>query len=106
MLSPLAAQSTLTERYQTTVPEPVRRALGLTKHDKIAYREENGRVYLERADEAADPILTGFLTFLASDMAANPDALRALPAALADRLAALTRGAKIDLDAPLSPGDE
>jgi antitoxin PrlF len=106
MLSPLAAQSTLTERYQTTVPEPVRRALGLSKHDRIAWREENGRVYLERAGDAADPVLTRFLTFLARDVAANPDALRALPAALADRLADLTRGADIDLDAPLAPGDE
>jgi antitoxin PrlF len=106
MLSPLAAQSTLTERYQTTVPEPVRRALGLTKHDKVTWREENGRVYLERATDDADPVLSGFLTFLARDMAANPGNLRALPAALADRLADLTRGTDIDLDAPLSPGDE
>ena len=29
------AESTLTDRYQTTVPEPVRKALGLNKRDKI-----------------------------------------------------------------------
>ena len=29
--------STLTDRYQTTVPEPVRRALKLGKRDKIHY---------------------------------------------------------------------
>jgi antitoxin PrlF len=110
MLTPLDARSTLTERYQTTVPEPVRRALGLRKHDRVAYREDNGRVYLERApDETADdpdPDLAAFLTFLARDMAANPAALSALTPELADRLADLTQGADVDLDAPLSPDDE
>ncbi|MEY4515804.1 MAG: prlF antitoxin for toxin YhaV toxin, partial [Pseudomonadota bacterium] len=35
---PLQATSTLTDRYQTTVPESVRRALKLCKRDKICYR--------------------------------------------------------------------
>lgn len=30
------SESTLTDRYQTTVPEPIRKALGLNKHDKSA----------------------------------------------------------------------
>ena len=30
-------ESTLTDRYQTTVPETVRRALKLSKRDKIHY---------------------------------------------------------------------
>ncbi|NBD32458.1 MAG: regulator, partial [Cyanobacteria bacterium] len=29
------SESTLTNRYQTTIPEPVRKALGLKKRDKI-----------------------------------------------------------------------
>ena len=29
------AESTLSDRYQTTVPEAVRKALGLSKRDKI-----------------------------------------------------------------------
>ena len=33
----LEVQSTLTDRYQTTVPETVRRALQLGKRDKIHY---------------------------------------------------------------------
>ena len=33
----LEAESTLTDRYQTTMPETVRRALKLGKRDKIHY---------------------------------------------------------------------
>ena len=35
MPATLEAESTLTDRYQTTVPETVRRALRLGKRDKI-----------------------------------------------------------------------
>lgn len=31
------SESTLTDRYQTTIPEPIRKALGLNKRDKIRY---------------------------------------------------------------------
>ncbi|WP_206165702.1 type II toxin-antitoxin system PrlF family antitoxin, partial [Citrobacter braakii] len=37
MPATLEAESTLTDRYQTTVPETVRRALRLGKRDKIHY---------------------------------------------------------------------
>jgi len=37
MPATLEAESTLTDRYQTTVPETVRRALRLRKRDKIQY---------------------------------------------------------------------
>ncbi|TAL82637.1 MAG: hypothetical protein EPN62_04060 [Candidimonas sp.] len=37
MVAILEVESTLTDRYQTTVPETVRRALGLDKRDKIHY---------------------------------------------------------------------
>jgi len=37
MAATLEAESTLTDRYQTTVPETVRRALRLGKRDKIHY---------------------------------------------------------------------
>ena len=33
----LKLESTLTDRYQTTVPDVVRRTLGLEKRDKICY---------------------------------------------------------------------
>ncbi len=37
MSATLKAESTLTDRYQTTVPGTVRRALQLRKRDKIKY---------------------------------------------------------------------
>ena len=37
----LEVESTLTDRYQTTVPETVRRALRLGKRDKIHYSIPN-----------------------------------------------------------------
>jgi antitoxin PrlF len=37
MPTSLDVESTLTDRYQTTVPETVRRALRLGKRDKIRY---------------------------------------------------------------------
>ena len=37
MATKLEVESTLTDRYQTTVPETVRRALRLGKRDKIHY---------------------------------------------------------------------
>ena len=40
----MTSMSSLTDRYQTTVPEPVRRALDLHKRDKIRFvEEENGQ---------------------------------------------------------------
>jgi antitoxin PrlF len=43
-LPPIEVESTLTDRYQTTVPVIVRHALGLGKRDKIHYtiRQEGG----------------------------------------------------------------
>ena len=47
MAVPLEVESTLTDRYQTTVPEMVRRALRLGKRDKIHYTiRPNGEVLL------------------------------------------------------------
>ena len=51
MPATLEVESTLTDRYQTTVPETVRRALQLSKRDKIHYTiraggEEIGRAHV------------------------------------------------------------
>ncbi len=105
----IAAESTLTDRYQTTVPETVRRALGLGKRDKIHYSiRPGGEVVLTRADasEGEDPVLGQFLAFLAQDIADHPERLQAVDAALARRLQSLVDGVAFDLDAPLPPGDE
>lgn len=49
--------SKLTSKAQTTIPQPVRAALGLREGDEIAYSIEEGRVILTRvvSEQADDP---------------------------------------------------
>lgn len=109
MPTTLEVESTLTDRYQTTVPEMVRRSLRLGKRDKVHYSiRPNGEVVLSRAEvsEADDPVLGQFLSFLARDMAEHPERLQALDAGFVQRLQSLTTGIEVDLDEPLSADDE
>lgn len=102
-------ESTLTDRYQTTVPEMVRRSLRLGKRDKVHYSiRPNGEVVLSRAEaaETDDPVLGHFLDFLSRDMTNHPERLQALDASLIQRLQSITKGIEVDLDAPLSVDDE
>lgn len=102
-------ESTLTDRYQTTVPETVRRALRLGKRDKIRYAiRPSGEVVLTRADavEGDDPVLGQFLGFLARDIASHPERLQAVDAGLVQRLHSLIGDVEVDLDAALSADDE
>ena len=52
--------SKLTSKAQTTVPQPVRVALGLRAGDELAYTIEQGRVVLTRKSDAVedDPFAT------------------------------------------------
>jgi antitoxin PrlF len=105
----IVAASTLTDRYQMTVPEPVRKALGLSKRDTIHCAIQAGEaVVLTRAQpaEEANPALEPFLRLLAQDIAAHPQRLRALDAGLQQHLQELTQGLKVDLNARLSADDE
>jgi antitoxin PrlF len=105
----LEVESTLTDRYQTTVPETVRRALRVGKRDKLHYTiRPNGEVVLTRAgaSEKDDPVLGQFLGFLAQDIGRHPERLKALDATLVDRLRSLVRGIEVDLDAPLTEDEE
>lgn len=103
----LEAESTLTDRYQTTVPEPVRRALGLQRRDAIHYELlADGQVRLSRAAErSSDPVVSAFLGFLESDMGNRGSVSRA-NADLVTSIQRLVSGVEIDLDATLSPDDE
>jgi len=109
MTATLEVESTLTDRYQTTVPETVRRALKLGKRDKIRYTiHQNGEVVLTRATatEGDDPVLGQLLSFLARDIASHLERLRAVDAGLAQRIQSLVGGIEADLDAALSEDDE
>lgn len=110
MSTHLKAESTLTDRYQTTVPEMVRRALNLGKRDKIQYTiRPNGQVVLSRGSSPAeqdDPALWPFLDFLAHDIAGHPERLQAVDAGLVERIQALVGANEVDLDAPLADEDE
>ncbi|MEA5597840.1 type II toxin-antitoxin system PrlF family antitoxin [Rivularia sp. UHCC 0363] len=100
------AESTLTDRYQTTVPENVRKALRLNKRDKIHYIiEPNGQVIMSRVEQE-DPVLGKFLNFLAQDMSQNPQNIKPINSDLFNRTQSLIDRIELDLDATLSDEDE
>ncbi|HOT84073.1 MAG: type II toxin-antitoxin system PrlF family antitoxin [Defluviicoccus sp.] len=105
----LEAESTLTDRYQTTVPETVRRALKLGKRDKIHYTiRPDGEVVLRRAapTDGNDLVLGQFIEFLARNMADHPERLQAVDSGLVERIHSLVGHVEVDLDAPLPADDE
>jgi len=103
----IKAESRLTDRYQTTVPADVRKALALEKRDRLRYEvRPNGEVVLTRADDNEDPALGAFLDFLADDIARHPERLQAMDPGLARRIEDLVEGVEIDLDSPLASEDE
>jgi antitoxin PrlF len=109
MLAVLEVESTLTDRYQTTVPETVRRALHLQKRDKIHYTiQPGGEVLLSRlgGSDEADPVLGNFLSFLSKSIASHPDQIKLIDTEFVQRIQGLTHGVEVDLEAPLSASDE
>jgi antitoxin PrlF len=109
MPATLEVESTLTDRYQTTVPETVRRVLHLGKRDKIHYTiRPSGEVVLTRAEcsEGDDPVLGQFLTFLAGDIASHPERLQAIDARLVQRIQSLVGGTEVDLGTALPADNE
>jgi len=109
MNAALEAESTLTDRYQTTVPETVRRALKLGKRDKLQYTiRPDGTVLIARAvpPDENDPVLEQFLGFLAADIGQHPERIAAVDTALVVRIDALVGKVAADLDAALAEDDE
>ena len=104
---PLETESTLTERFQTTVPSVVRKALHLGKKDKIKFTvEPNGNVTLSRAEQSdTDPALNAFLSFLGHDIQAHPENIQPLSAAMKNNVGALVADVEVDLDSPLPEED-
>jgi antitoxin PrlF len=103
-----SSESTLTDRYQTTIPGPVRKFLGLDKRDKICYTiQPDGKVVISRVDKTeSDPILGQFLNFIARDMEKNPQHLQAISSDLVSCVQSLVAGVDFDIDTPLSDEDE
>lgn len=109
MVVPDEVESTLTDRYQTTVPQTVRRALRLSRRDKIHYSiRPGGEVVLTRADttETTDPVLGQFMDFLARDMARHPERLKAVDSRLVRHIGELVGDVQVDLDEVLSAEHE
>jgi antitoxin PrlF len=103
----LEIKSTLTDRYQTTVPESVRSVLKLDKRDKINYLiRSNGEVVLSRANAGDDPVLSQFLSFLSTDIANHPERLQSVDSGLVQRIQTLVGKVEVNLDEALSEGDE
>lgn len=102
------SESTLTDRYQTTVPEHVRKVLGLNKRDKICYTiQPDGQVVISRVDNTeSDPLIGKFLNFIAQDIEKNPQHIQAISSDLVSRVQSLVAEVDLDLDAPLSDEDE
>ena len=56
-------QGRITAKSQTTVPLPVRRALGLGPGDAIVWAVEDGRAVMTRAPVVIDPFANPLATF-------------------------------------------
>ena len=107
MATIMDAESTLTDRYQTTIPERVRTTLGLGKRDRLHYSiQSDGTVLVSKSGD--DPALAPFLRLLADDIAAHPERLQPIPQNLATRMGELIGDIEVELDAPLAqdPDDE
>ncbi|MBR0560514.1 type II toxin-antitoxin system PrlF family antitoxin [Neokomagataea anthophila] len=101
MTTLLKDESTLTSKGQATIPKAVRQALGVDYGGRIAFIvDDNRRVTIEKvAEEAHDPVIESFLSFLTRDMTNNPDtSLLPMPGALRERMGALVSAVDDDLE--------
>lgn len=90
-------ESSLTDRYQTTVPARIRKLLGLNKRDKLEWiLDESGGVRVGKKDpealEHGDPTVDAWLDFLAKDMAEHPEHLIPLTAQMYEDIVAELSG--------------
>ena len=101
------ASSTLTDRYQTTVPEAVRQTLNLQKRDRLAYTIlESGDVLLSRVESRSDPAVGSFLQFLETQIIENPGRLQPITRSYLQQLDELLGDHDVDLDEALSTDGE
>ncbi len=96
----LAVESSVTSRYQTTIPLEIRTALGLEKNDKIHYAlNERGEVVLSRVVQHVDPSIGVFLSLIDQDLE-NGKSVSSLSTLNPIGLE-LTTGMDVDLDSEL-----
>lgn len=107
-MTKLTIESTLTEKYQTTIPSIVRQALGLKKGSKITYQlQEDGTVLLIQVKkQEEDPVLATFLDFLTDDMTRHPEQIKLVDPKTVVKVQSLVEGMDVDLDAPLDEDEE
>ena len=94
--------STITAKGQTTVPKAVRKILGIEPGDKIAFHVDGQRVTLVPVGEDhEDPVVGKFLAFIARDIERRPEAVKPLSRDFAARMAALSKGKRVDHEASI-----
>lgn len=102
-------KSTLTDRFQTTIPTFVRNELGLEKRDLIEFlKSDDGYIVLRRAEQQQEegefsPQLLAWLDFLSNDQNQRPQQIKPITIAMRDKAYQLTGGLDIDLDSALGP---
>lgn len=104
----ISAQSTLNDRYQTTIPEVVRNVLNLSKSDTLVYSvDSDGKVVISKLTSCEDdPVLNNFLGFLAKDIENSPQNLVPMTVEKFMKISSLVEDIKIDLETPLDADDD
>ena len=80
-MAKIESLSKLTSKNQTTIPMPVRKALGVGPEDQILFTiHDEGRVELRKAesDQQDDAIVLAYLAFIESDLIKHPQKLTVL----------------------------
>lgn len=109
MSTGIEVDSTLTDRFQTTVPASVRQALKLNRRDRIHYLiRDNGEVVLSRAQTPTDedPVMKQFLTFLERDLQQHPERIRPVTHNTFAEAKSLTAGIQVNLDDVLAEDED
>ena len=102
MATLIQERSKITAKGQTTVPKAVRKALGVSSGDEIAFIVDDRGVSVRRVEvDETDPVIEGFLRFLARDMERDPRNITPFPPSLAERLATLAQGIDVEPNAEI-----
>jgi antitoxin PrlF len=92
----------VTARSQTTIPNGVRKALGIEPGDRLEYVIEGDQAVIRKAarldDGDDDPALGAFLDLLERDIIEHPERLQPMTHEIAERIRRLTAGIEVDLD--------